>query len=326
MQCLFIAKEKEKVYQCYTLEQIGDNPVINHDEFYQNTEKYKETQYIFSTWGMITLSKEDISLYFPLLKAVFYGAGSVKYFATPFLESGVRVFSAWLANAVPVSEFLMSQILLANKGYFLMHTRYKEEGFQSSRQYCRCFDGNYSTNVGFLGYGSITQRTIQLLQPFHLNIFVYSNHLTSEEALSLNITKTSMEDIFENCQTISNNMANTSETANCIHKMHFLLMKEYATFINTGRGAQVNLQDLKTVFQQKRNCVALIDVTDPDEPLSPDDDIWDIPNIFISPHSAGSISKEIYRMGDYMLEEFKSLISGKSVSYEVTESSLKTMA
>lgn len=74
--------------------------------------------YLFSTWGMPALGKEQIRAYFPSLKAVFYAAGSVQGFAREYLEAGVQVFSAWAANAVPVAEFTVAQILLAGKGYF----------------------------------------------------------------------------------------------------------------------------------------------------------------------------------------------------------------
>ena len=67
---------------------------------------------------MPALGKEQILAYFPSLKAVFYAAGSVQGFAREYLEAGVQVFSAWAANAVPVAEFTVAQILLAGKGYF----------------------------------------------------------------------------------------------------------------------------------------------------------------------------------------------------------------
>ena len=78
-------------------------------------EKFADTEYIFSTWGMPSFTEEEIKTYLPALKAVFYGAGSVQGFARPFLHSGVKVFSAWAANAVPVAEYTVAQIILAGK-------------------------------------------------------------------------------------------------------------------------------------------------------------------------------------------------------------------
>ena len=42
---------------------------------------------------------------------------SVQSFARPYLRRGIRVFSAWAANAIPVAEYTTAQILLANKGF-----------------------------------------------------------------------------------------------------------------------------------------------------------------------------------------------------------------
>ena len=83
-----------------------------------NTAFLAECEVAFATWGMPALTKEEIARFLPRLKAVFYAAGTVQYFARPFLESGVRVFSAYAANAVPVAEYAFAQISLAAKGYF----------------------------------------------------------------------------------------------------------------------------------------------------------------------------------------------------------------
>lgn len=77
----------------------------------------RQADYIFSTWGMFSLNEEELKTYFPRLKAVFYAAGSVQGFARPLLKQGVRVFSAFAANAVPVAEYTVAQIILASKGF-----------------------------------------------------------------------------------------------------------------------------------------------------------------------------------------------------------------
>ena len=65
----------------------------------------KDAEYIFSTWSMIGVSEAQIREYFPSLQALFYAAGSVQLFARPFLNSGVRIFSAWNANGTTVAQF-----------------------------------------------------------------------------------------------------------------------------------------------------------------------------------------------------------------------------
>ena len=91
---------------------------INRKNLKENADFLKDCEIAFSTWGMPKFTKEEIREYMPKLKAVFYAAGTVQYFARPFLECGVKVFSAFAANAVPVAEYTVAQIILANKGFY----------------------------------------------------------------------------------------------------------------------------------------------------------------------------------------------------------------
>ena len=59
---------------------------------------------IVSTWGMFPLTQDQLAQ-MPKLKALFHAAGSVKRFATSFLEAGVTVVSAWAANAIPTAGY-----------------------------------------------------------------------------------------------------------------------------------------------------------------------------------------------------------------------------
>ncbi|HEY5586607.1 MAG TPA: hypothetical protein VIK78_19225 [Ruminiclostridium sp.] len=71
-----------KVYSSEIQERLKEKLDFNHkiisynmlEESYENLMK---VDFIFSTWGMPTCSEEEIKRYFPALKAVFYGAGTV---------------------------------------------------------------------------------------------------------------------------------------------------------------------------------------------------------------------------------------------------------
>ncbi|MGF7146269.1 phosphoglycerate dehydrogenase-like enzyme [Anaerotaenia torta] len=323
---LFIAEDVQRIWDCYSQEQVGGCPVINHTELYTNPEKYVDTEFIFSTWGMIRLNRDEVATYFPNLKAVFYAAGTVSGFAQPFIENGVRVFSAWSANAIPVAEYTAAQIILANKGFYQLHQRYKESGLMAARQYGDTFPGNYGTKVGLIGTGQISRHIIKLLQPYKLDIYVTSDYLTEEDARKLGVTLSDLDYIFENCQTISNHLANKPETVGLLNEAYFSKMKANATFINTGRGAQVEEAALIRAMKEEPRRTALLDVTDPKEPLDPDDPIWEVPNIIITPHRAGSMTEEIRRMGAYMLDEYKRLIQGEEPLYEITLDLLRKLA
>ena len=58
--------------------------VLLEEELPARKEELREVAYLFSTWGMPALGKEQIRAYFPSLKAVFYSAGSVQGFAREY--------------------------------------------------------------------------------------------------------------------------------------------------------------------------------------------------------------------------------------------------
>ena len=281
---------------------------------------------VFSTWGMPRLTEAEIAQYFPNLKYVFYGAGSVQHFARPFLHSGVRVFSAWAANGVPVAEYTVAQIVLANKGYFRLCDRYKNGGWAQAVEYADHYPGNYGGKIGLLGAGVIGKNVIKLLKPYALSVRVYDPYLSAEGARTLGVEQVGLEEIFSECAVISNHIANNERTKGMLDYRLFSKMGDYATFINTGRHAQIVEADLLRAMMEKPTRTALLDVTDPTEPLPKDNPLWQCPNVFITPHRAGSVRDERYRLGAYMMEEYGRIGRGDAPLYEVVEEMLLTMA
>ncbi len=284
-----------------------------------------DIDFIFSTWGMPGLSTGEINKHFPSLKAVFYAAGSVQGFAQPFLDLGVRVFSAWAANGVPVAEYTLAQILLANKNFYAC-ARYSSVGDnESAREKAGRIVGNYGCSVGIIGAGMIGSMVINYLKHHNLNLLVFDPFLPDERARELGVEKATLEQIFSQCQTISNHLANNSQTVGMLNYDLFNLMLPDAVFINTGRGAQVVEHDLCRVLTARPDLTAVLDVTCP-EPPEMGHPFYSLPNIVLTPHIAGSMGHEVERMSLYMLEEFRRLIDDKPLLYEVTKNMLATMA
>jgi Phosphoglycerate dehydrogenase and related dehydrogenases len=281
-------------------------------------------RYIFSTWGMPSFSDENIAEFLPNLEAVFYAAGSVQYFARPFIGRGVRVFSAWHANGIPVAEFTAAQIILAAKGYFQRLKCGSRESWDN-RSCAVAFQGNYDTKIGIIGAGMIGREVIKLLRAYRLDILVWDKFLTDTQIAELGAVKASLEYIFSECAVISNHLANNAQTRGLLTGALFSSMRSGAAFINTGRGAQIDEPGLIAALKAVPTRVALLDVTDP-EPPAPGSDLYRLPNVFLSPHIAGSIGSETRRMGEYMFAEYNALATGKPTHYEVSSAMLDTMA
>lgn len=283
---------------------------------------FEDIHYIFSTWGMPAFTEQEIRRYLPNLKAVFYGAGTVQAFARPFLNCGIQVFSAWAANAVPVAEYTVAQIILANKGFFKT-MRYTDRAAAS--KLTKEHPGNYDVAVGIIGAGMIGKLVIQMLKAYNLDVLVFDPFLPHEKAMELGVKKVSLDTLFAKCQVVSNHLANNAQTRHMLTGALFETMPPYATFINTGRGAQVLEADLIRVLRQRPDLTAILDVTDPEPPME-NSLLYTLPNCILTPHIAGSLGNEVRRMGKYMEDEYEYYVQGKPCRYGVTLKMLETMA
>lgn len=333
MKSIFLCEDKPCITRVFSEQCINklvettelDTSVYNKEEILNNSEKFQNVEFIFSTWGMPSFTNKEIADCFPQLKCIFYAAGTVKFFARNFLEAGVKVFSAWAANAIPVAETAMSLILLANKGFFQTSRVYKKQSYIQAREILAKCAGNFDTNVGLIGVGMIGTEVAELLNKHRLNLFAYDPFLSHKKAQELNITKCDLPTLFKSCITISNHLADNEQTRGLLNENLFSLMPSYATFINTGRGAQVIESDLINVLKKRPDLTAVLDVTCA-EPLPDNNPFYKLENCILTPHIAGSQNKEVCRMADYMVQEYMNYIHGNETRYEVTLDSLKTMA
>ncbi len=284
-----------------------------------------DAEYVFSTWGMPAFTEDEIKTYLPNLKAVFYGAGSVQGFAREFLNCGVSVFSAWAANGVPVAEYTVAQIILSNKGFFTQSRLMKTGNYEAAHSSRSKYIGNFDAKIGIIGAGMIGKMVINMLKAYKLDVLVFDPFLPDDVANELGVTKVALEEIFSECNVVSNHLANNPQTVGMLNGKLFSLMKENATFINTGRGAQVVEEELIKVLTEREDLTVLLDVTDPEPPIdgSP---FYALPNCILTPHIAGSNGLEVHRMAEYMRDEFINFTSGKACKYQVTLKMLETMA
>ena len=286
---------------------------------------FGDVENVFSTWGMPAMTDSEIATLLPSLKAVYYSAGSVQGFARPFLDRGIRVFSAWSANGVPVAEYAFAQIMLANKGFFRAQRVLSESGHAAAHEAFKQYPGNFEVNVGLIGIGMIGAMVAERLRTTDLTVKAFDPFLPAERATELGITLCPLEELFATCQVVSNHLANNAQTRGMIRGEHFRAMPPYATFINTGRGAQVVEDDLVAALRERPDLTAILDVTDPEPPVA-GHPFYSLPNCILTPHIAGSSGNEVHRMAEYMLAEFRLVAAGMKPRYEVTRKMLETMA
>ena len=317
-----------KVYTPEVLKKLSEygelSEKINQSNLKENKEFLKDCEYAFSTWGMPRFTKKEIQEYMPNLKAVFYAAGTVQYFAKPFLECGIKVFSAFAANAVPVAEYTFAQISLATKGFFQSSKNYRILTARSMA-YANACPGNFGCKVGLVGLGAIGCMVAEKLKDLDVEVYAYDPFVSQEKADAYGVKLVSLETVFSECDVISNHLANKKELENVFNNKLFRLMKKRSTFINTGRGAQVAEYSLalSLILHPSRTFIGDVLKHEVFPYISP---LFWCPNAILTPHIAGSTGKEPQRMAYYMMEELERFTSDGNTKYEVTLEALERMA
>jgi phosphoglycerate dehydrogenase-like enzyme len=297
-------------------------PDINGATWKERASNLAAAKHILATWGMPKMDKEFLEAA-PALEAVFYGAGSVKGFATEeSYERGISISSAWAANAIPVAEFTVGSILLGLKRVWEHARLYRERREKSARLEVA---GGYLSRVGLVSLGAIGKLVARKLSAFELNLCAFDPYVDAETAQELGVSTVPLPDLFAACDVVSIHTPWLPETEGLITGELVASMKTGATLINTSRGAVIDEPGLFTVLAARTDLTAILDVTHP-EPPKPDSPLFTLPNVILTPHIAGSMGPEIARMGRWMVDELSRKLSGQPLKHSVSREMLARMA
>ncbi|MFC4008013.1 hydroxyacid dehydrogenase [Nonomuraea purpurea] len=279
-----------------------------------------EAEVLCTSWWCPPIT-HDVLARAPRLRAIVHAAGSVKHHVTEACwQRGIVVSSAAAANAEPVAEYTLASILFANKRVLDISKLYREH--RSGLDLDERFPGfgNYRRTIGIVGASRIGRRVIELLRPFELDVLVADPYLTDD----LGVPHVELDELFERCDVISLHAPALPETRHLIDAARLARMRDGATLINTARGALVD-QDALVAELAGGRLYAVIDVTEPDV-LPADSPLYDLPNVLLTPHIAGSLGGELARIADSALDELARYAQGLPFSYGVEAESLTISA
>lgn len=276
-------------------------------------------------WGARPITAEVLDAA-PRLRLVAHMAGTVKALLPPDVWGrGIQVCSAAAANALPVAEYALAMVLLSNKQVFRLRRRYAE-----LRRHRRPWDrdapglGNYGKVVGVVGASRIGRRVIELLRPFSVRVLVSDPYLDREDAARLGVEAVPLDALLARSDVVTLHAPSLPGTRHLISRRRLALMRDGAVLINTARGALVD-QDALVEETRSGRLDAVLDVTEPDA-LPPDSPLYDIPNVFLTPHVAGALGGETQRLAELVLDEIARFRRGEALHHAVAAGDLGRIA
>lgn len=109
---------------------------------------------------------------------------------------------------------------------------------------------------------------------------------------------------------VVNALPSTSETHHLFDATVFAAMGPHTRFVNIGRGATVDEEALVRALREGRPAGAALDVFER-EPLPPESPLWDLPNVIVSPHMAGTFAGWREAVVELFVENLERYLTGR---------------
>ncbi len=248
----------------------------------------------------------------PRLKWIhIQGAGLDGHRSTGIFESEVIITSGRGTMATAMAEHTLALILMLAKKApsWLANKQMKRwERFETMDIQDR--------TVGIIGFGAVGKEIARLAGNVGMRILAMDKLVMKREKNVLGVDEvfpiTGLHEIISESDFLVIAAPLTAETEGMIGKRELQVMKPTAYLINVARGAILNQSDLIAAVKERSIAGAGLDVFET-EPLPSDSELWDLPNVILSCHMAGSTSNSRNRDIDLFCENLRRYLAGSQL-------------
>lgn len=230
-------------------------------------------------------------------------------------ESKILLTSANGVHVFPISETIFALMLALTRK---IHTYIRNQQSKTWHHSGLKLELHQKT-VGIIGVGAIGKETAKIAKAFGMNVLGVRRSGKPEEFVDEMFTTDHLSQILPKCDYVAVTLPLTKDTRHLFGKEQFVLMKPSAFFINIGRGEVVNEAELIQALQDGQIAGAGLDVFET-EPLDESSPLWDMENVIITPHTAGSTEHYNKRViEDIFIPNLKSYLEGKTPTVNLVD-------
>ena len=241
-------------------------------------------------------------------------AGTDQYSRDALCAAGIRLASAQGANERAVAEHAIALILA------MARQIPQARDNQAARRW-RGMIGEISKREDELGgktllivgIGRIGSRLAALAKAFDMRVIAVRREPSKGAGAADEVVgEAELPGVLPQADFLALTCPLTPRTENLIDAKAFAAMKPSACLINVARGKVVNEPALIEALDRNRIAGAALDCVR-DEPLPAASPLWSIPNVLITPHTAGETRRYEDNVIDLLLENLERLWRGEAV-------------
>ena len=255
-----------------------------------------------------------------LLKAIGRaGVGVDNIDVTAATEAGIPVVNSPRASSISVAEMAIA-FMLALSRKIVDATNKTKNGEWPKKQ----LKGTelYGKTVGFVGCGRIGAEVVKRALAFGMKCVVYDPYLPKDVITKIGAEPIdSLSDLLPISDFITIHALLTDETRGMIGRDELKKMKATTYIINCARGGIIDEDALYAGLKSNVIAGAALDVFE-DEP-SRTNKLFELPNIYVSPHIGASTSEAQERAGNITAEQIRLVLKGDSPEFCVNTRALE---
>ena len=213
--------------------------------------------------------------------------------------------------SVPIAEDVVCKILMHNTNALKYIENQKTHIWdQRMKRVELC-----GQTIGIIGTGSIATEIAKRLQSFGVKIIGYKRNpvLTMAYFDEVYSGKKGLENLLSNSDYVVVTVDLNKDTYHMINKDNLKLMKQNASIINIARGSVINQEDLAQALKNNEISYAGLDVFEI-EPLPENDQLWDMKNVYITPHVSGIVKNNKARLMKLITMNIQSFIDDEQMA------------
>ena len=230
------------------------------------------------------------------------------------LNSKVIITACKGIHSHTISEHILGMILCFAKGINLSTLRQKQKIWAFREVMNQRFEIKGMT-LGIIGLGGIGLELAKKGKCLGMQIIGMKNRLKKGERIrhvNKIFPKEKLPELLSLSDFVALTLPLTDETFHLIGEKELAQMKNTAYLINTSRGKIIDEKALIYALKDKRIAGAGLDVFE-EEPLSPNSRLYDLENVIITPHVAGTMVDYFQKVAEIFKENLKRFLGRRKM-------------
>lgn len=181
-------------------------------------------------------------------------------------------------------------------------------------------DSIYGSRITLLGTGDIGRECARRLRGFHPACLTGVNRQgqNPEGLFDRIVTTDLLEEVLPETDLLICSLPSTEKTDGLLDAEKLALLPPDARVVNVGRGSALDQKALEKMLREGRLAGAALDVFT-EEPIPPEDSLWDCPGLLVTPHIAGNMTLDytVNKIVSQFLEDLENYAAGRKLQHLV---------